>query len=190
MTAVCNERRQFFRKLTGMVALGSSAPLLIKTAHASLNVEQAVKSLSFYNRHTGEKSSGVFCLNNTEQNDMLCLFDNTLRDHRQNESIQMDRQLYHMLHQIQQRLATNKEIHIISGFRSEKTNAMLASRSNGVAKKSLHMQGKAIDFAIPGVKLSHISDIAKSLKLGGVGYYPNSGFVHIDTGRVRSWSGS
>ncbi len=190
MTAVCKDRRQFFRQLTGMVALGSSAPLFSKTAHAAINTDQGYKSLSLYNRHTDEKVSGIFSFNDIEQEDMLSLFDKNLRDHRQNEIITMDRKLYHMLHEIQQRLVTDKPIHIISGFRSEKTNSMLANRSNGVAKKSFHMQGKAIDFAIPGVKLSQVRDAAKSLKMGGVGYYPNSGFIHIDTAWVRSWNGS
>lgn len=189
MTAVCKERRQFFRKISGMVALGSTASLFGKTAHASINNEQAFKSLAFYNRHTGETVSGVFSANNIDQEDMLGLFDKNLRDHRQNEILTMDRKLYHMLHEIQQHLATDKPIHIISGFRSEKTNAMLANRSNGVAKKSFHMQGKAIDFAIPGIELSRVRDAAKALKMGGVGYYPHSGFIHIDTAWVRSWNG-
>ncbi len=186
MGLVCSNRRQFFRKVSGVVALGATTPLISTTAHASLG-QDTVKQLALYNRHTGERCQGIYWANNNFQNDVVNSFEHNLRDHRQDESAPMDRRLYDFLHNIQQRLATDKEIHIISGFRSEKTNAMLAKRSSGVAKKSFHMKGMAIDFAIPGVDLELIRDTAKSLKLGGVGYYPNSGFVHIDTGWVRSW---
>ncbi|WP_068546925.1 DUF882 domain-containing protein [Thalassotalea crassostreae] len=187
MSLVCHNRRQFFRKVGGAVALGASAPLLINNAHASMNMDTSVKRLALYNRHTGERAEGVFWANGTYQNDVIKSFEKNLRDHRQNEVAAMDRRLFQFLHKIQQRLVTDKEIHIISGYRSPKTNAMLAGRSNGVAKKSFHMKGQAIDFAIPGIDLALIRDTAKSLKLGGVGYYPNSGFVHIDTAWVRSW---
>ncbi|KGJ87523.1 DUF882 domain-containing protein [Thalassotalea sp. ND16A] len=187
MSLVCNHRRQFFRKFSGVVAIGATAPLISQTAHAELNEDRNNKRLSLYNRHTGERVKGVFSANGVLQQDVLNSFQHNLRDHRQNESVKMDIRLFDFLDQIQRRLGSDKEIHIISAFRSEKTNAMLASRSSAVAKKSFHMKGMAIDFAIPGIELKLIRDTAKSLKLGGVGYYPNSGFVHIDTGWVRSW---
>lgn len=183
----CLQRRQFFRKVSGLVAIGASAPLMINKAHASLNVEPELKRLAFYNRHTGERASGIYFANGTYQTDVIKSFNKNLRDHRQNELAKMDPKLFDFLHKIQQRLVTDKEIHIISGYRSPKTNQMLAGQSTKVAKKSFHMQGKAIDFAIPGIDLKLVRDTAKSLKLGGVGYYPNSGFVHIDTAWVRSW---
>jgi uncharacterized protein YcbK (DUF882 family) len=77
--------------------------------------------------------------------------------------------------------------HVISGYRSPKTNAALHQNSSGVAKKSLHMQGKAIDIRLPGRKLHDLRKAALDLQLGGVGYYSKSDFVHIDTGRVRHW---
>ncbi|WNC71104.1 DUF882 domain-containing protein [Thalassotalea psychrophila] len=187
MGLVCRNRRQFFRKVTGVVAIGATAPMFSKTAHASLNNDQSIRRLALYNRHTGERTQGVFYANGVFQNDVLKAFDQNLRDHRQNEAAPMDRRLFNFLHQIQQRLGTDNEIHIISGYRSPKTNAMLAGQSTKVAKKSFHMKGMAIDFAIPGIDLKLVRDTAKSLKLGGVGYYPNSGFVHIDTAWVRSW---
>ena len=76
---------------------------------------------------------------------------------------------------------------VISGYRSPKTNAMLNSKSNGVAKRSLHMQGRAIDIRLPGVELKHLRQAALNLKAGGVGYYPRSNFIHVDTGRTRFW---
>lgn len=186
MGLACGNRRQFFRQISAVVALGATAPLVATKAHASLG-QKSVRRLALYNRHTDERVQGVYWANDSFQTDVVNAFEHNLRDHRQNEAAPMDRRLYDFLHQIQQRLVTDKEIHIISGFRSEKTNNMLASRSNGVAKKSFHMKGMAIDFTIPGIDLALIRDTAKSLKLGGVGYYPNSGFIHIDTGWVRSW---
>ena len=80
-------------------------------------------------------------------------------------------------------------MYIISGYRSPKTNAALRNGSSGVAKKSLHMQGRAIDLRIPGVSHKELHRAALELRSGGVGYYPDSGFVHLDTGRVRRWQG-
>ena len=81
----------------------------------------------------------------------------------------------------------DKPFEVISGYRSPKTNAALASNSSGVAKRSLHMQGMAVDVGLPGMKLAHLRDAAKSLQAGGVGYYPKSNFIHVDTGNVRYW---
>ncbi|QBY05343.1 DUF882 domain-containing protein [Thalassotalea sp. HSM 43] len=187
MSLVCSQRRQFFKKASGMIALGATVPLFSGKAYASLPVTNEVKRLSLYNRHTGERVQGIFYANGSYQSDVMTAFNHNLRDHRQDESARMDPKLFEFLHKIQEYLATDKEIHIISGYRSPKTNAMLAKRSGGVAKKSFHMKGKAIDFAIPGIELSRVRDAAKALKLGGVGYYPGSGFVHIDTAWVRSW---
>lgn len=99
----------------------------------------------------------------------------------------MDKRLFDQISQIQKLIGTESEVIVISGYRSPVTNASLRSGSTGVAKKSLHMEGKAIDFRLDGVKLSTVRDAAISLKAGGVGYYPGSNFVHIDTGAVRSW---
>jgi len=87
-------------------------------------------------------------------------------------------------------LETDQPFHIISGYRSPQTNALLRERggaSTGVASHSLHMVGQAIDIRVPGVTLDHLRDAAKSLKIGGVGFYPDLNFVHVDVGRVRYW---
>ena len=99
----------------------------------------------------------------------------------------MDRRLFDQISQIQKLIGTEAEVIVISGYRSPATNASLRNGSSRVAKKSMHMEGKAIDFRLDGVKLSTVRDAALSLKAGGVGYYPRSNFVHIDTGAVRSW---
>jgi uncharacterized protein YcbK (DUF882 family) len=110
-----------------------------------------------------------------------------LRDHRTGDTVQMDRELLDLLYSLQHKVESKKEFQVISGYRSPKTNAMLRSKSSGVAKKSLHMQGKAIDIRLPGTSLKNLRKAAVALKSGGVGYYPNSNFVHVDTGRVRYW---
>jgi uncharacterized protein YcbK (DUF882 family) len=110
-----------------------------------------------------------------------------LRDFRTGDIEVIDPQLLVLLHKISQRIGKDEPFDVISGYRSPKTNARLASNSNGVAKHSLHMQGMAVDICLPGMKLAHLRDAAKSLKAGGVGYYPKSNFIHIDTGKVRYW---
>ena len=102
----------------------------------------------------------------------------------------MDPQLFDLLHRVQTLLGSKsvRSFEVISGYRCPETNSHLRnSRGGGVAKRSLHMEGKAIDVRLPGVPLAELRDAALSLAAGGVGYYPSEQFVHIDTGRVRSW---
>ena len=102
----------------------------------------------------------------------------------------IDPKLLDLLHELSGTLETDTPFHIISGYRSPVTNASLRTKGGahtGVATQSLHMVGKAIDIRVPGVKLDDLRGAARSLKLGGVGYYPSSNFVHVDTGRVRFW---
>ena len=100
----------------------------------------------------------------------------------------IDPQVFDLMHGVQQALGTERVFEIISGYRCPATNDKLRStRGGGVAKKSLHMEGRAIDVRLPGVPLGELRDAALSLRGGGVGYYASSQFVHLDTGRVRSW---
>ncbi|TKB45116.1 DUF882 domain-containing protein [Thalassotalea mangrovi] len=186
MSIVSKNRRNFIRNLSGIAVLGATAPLFTTKAYANI-LSGHGKALKFYNRHTQERVQGVFWQNGQYNKQVLASFDHHLRDHRQQEVAALDPKLFDFIHAICEQLGIDKEIHIISGYRSPKTNAMLASKSTGVAKKSYHMRGMAIDFAIPGVDLALLRDTAKALRLGGVGYYPESGFIHLDTGRVRSW---
>jgi uncharacterized protein YcbK (DUF882 family) len=113
-----------------------------------------------------------------------------LRDFRVNQVKPIDPELLDVLFELNGTLATAQPFHVISGYRSPQTNNMLHERGgakSGVATHSLHMEGKAIDIRVPGVQLEHLRDAAKSLKAGGVGFYPGSNFVHVDTGRVRYW---
>ncbi|WP_394175192.1 DUF882 domain-containing protein [Thalassotalea litorea] len=186
MSIVSKNRRKFIRNLGGVAILGASAPLMSTKAYANI-LSGNGKALRFYNRHTQERVQGVFWQSGQYNKQVLESFDHHLRDHRQQEVASLDPKLFDFMHAICEKLGIDKEIHIISGYRSPKTNAMLATQSNGVAKKSYHMRGMALDFAIPGEDLARLRDTAKALRLGGVGYYPDSGFIHIDTGRVRSW---
>lgn len=111
-----------------------------------------------------------------------------LRDHRSGDVHEIDRDLLDQLASLQRLLEVGKRpFHVISGYRSPKANAILAARSGGVATKSLHQQGRAIDVRMPGVELRALHRAALSMQAGGVGYYARSNFVHLDTGRVRRW---
>ncbi len=113
--------------------------------------------------------------------------DIILRDFRTGEVESIDRNLLDCLQLLQQNLEVVEEFHVISGYRSAETNQTLARMSGGVAKKSLHMRGMAIDIRIPGIQLTRLQTAAAALKMGGVGFYPKPDFVHIDVGRVRYW---
>lgn len=148
---------------------------------------KGIRSLGFHNLHTGERGQGSYWVDGDYQKEILTDFSHILRDHRRNESAPMDKRLYDLLFKLKESLNVEQDFNVISGYRSPKTNEMLASKSSGVAKKSYHMKGMAMDIAIPDVKLSHLRDAAIELKLGGVGYYARSGFIHVDTGPVRNW---
>jgi len=182
MTVECLTRRQLLLGLSGAAVV----TLLPNTAQASRSTH-GVKDLGFYNLHTGERSQGSFWVDGQYQSDKLTEFNQVLRDHRQNLVAPMDKRLFEYLYKLQATLDNHAEIHVISAYRSPKTNQMLASRSNGVAKKSFHMKGMAMDIALPGVTTKQLRDAAVSLKLGGVGFYPRDGFVHLDCGPVRRW---
>jgi uncharacterized protein YcbK (DUF882 family) len=143
--------------------------------------------LAFYNLHTGESLETRM----GEQGEFSpqCLRDvnHLLRDHRTDEVIDIDKQLLTLLCDLKQLLGTSKPFHVISGYRSPKTNDLLSQKSSGVARKSLHMQGKAIDIRIPGVSIKQLQKGAQTLRVGGVGLYSQSDFVHVDVGRVRYW---
>ena len=119
--------------------------------------------------------------------DALAELNYILRDHRVQEIKEIDRNLLDLLCTLKNRLGTSKPFHVISGYRSPKTNEIMRKNNKGIAKKSLHMTGHAVDIRLPSCSLSSLRHEALKLKGGGVGYYPRSNFIHIDTGRVRSW---
>lgn len=162
--------------------------VLSNLAYAQSSSPSAVqKSLSFYNLHTEEHLTTIYWIDGKYQSDALRAIEYIFRDHRTGDTHTVDPKLLDILHTLQTRLETTQAFHIISAYRSIKTNTMLANRSQAVAKKSLHMQGQAIDIRLPAYNLSTVRDTALSMRMGGVGYYPESNFIHLDTGRVRSW---
>jgi uncharacterized protein YcbK (DUF882 family) len=110
-----------------------------------------------------------------------------LRDHRTGDVHTMDKSLLDLLYLLQTKTGRKDKFHIISGYRSPATNSMLNARSAGVAKRSYHMQGKAVDIRLPGYDLKKLHQAALTLKAGGVGCYPSSNFIHVDVGPARSW---
>lgn len=145
------------------------------------------RELKFYHLHTGEKLSVEYHDGHSYQMDALAEVNRYLRDFRTGEVHDIDPQLLDALHDLRDSVGKNGTFEIISGYRSPKTNAALRERSKRVAKRSLHMQGKAMDVRLPGVDTLTLRRAAMDLRRGGVGYYAKSNFVHIDTGRVRFW---
>lgn len=174
-------RRRFLASATGILGL-----LVAPRAFASPQAG-GERALNFYNLHTGESIRTTYWADGDYIPEQLTAIDHLLRDHRTNQVQMMDRELYDLLFALQQKIGRNGTYHVISGYRSPKTNAMLNNTTSGVAKRSLHTRGKAIDIRLPGTELKHLRQAALSLKAGGVGYYPKSNFIHVDTGRPRFW---
>jgi len=174
--------RRHFLKYSLSLGVGVvSAPVFARL------VPPGERTLAFYNTHTGERLRATFWAEGQYVPDELAAIDRLLRDHRSGDVAPIDRALFDMLHALGRRLGKNGEIHVISGYRSPATNAMLRRNGGGVARGSLHTRGKAIDIRLPGVALSDLRHAALTLRAGGVGYYPQSDFIHLDTGRVRRW---
>lgn len=147
----------------------------------------ASRALSFYHLHTGERLKITYWADGRHLPGALAEVDHILRDFRTGESRPIDPRLLDLLHRVRRSLDTPEPFHIISGYRSPNTNAMLAGNSSGVARRSLHLEGMAIDVRLPGRALRALHRAAVAQKAGGVGMYPKSDFVHMDVGRVRYW---
>jgi len=168
-----NQRRSFL-KSSAVLASVLGAPAVAKAKSVPAVVAAAAapgeRILRLYNTHTGETVRSVFWAEGQFIPDALQDINKLLRDHR-----------------VSAKFGDHPTIHIISGYRSPETNAKLHANTSGVAKHSLHMDGKAIDVRIPGKDLAKLHRVAMAEKGGGVGYYPDSQFVHMDVGRVRYW---
>ena len=154
---------------------------------AGRNLLTIEKSLWLYNTHTGESLNTVYWAEGDYLPGALDDLNFILRDHRTGEIIPIDTQLLDLLHALSERLCARHPFHIISGYRSQATNDLLRRRGRGVAKNSLHIQGKAVDIRLPGCDLPMLRECAMGFRGGGVGYYPRPNFVHVDIGRVRYW---
>ncbi len=147
------------------------------------------RTLKIYFVHTGEKAEVVYKRNGRYDQAGLRKLSMLIRDFRRNEPTKMDPRLFDLVWSVYKGVGARDYIHVVSGYRSPTTNSMLRSRSKGVAKRSQHMLGKAMDFYIPGVSLKKLRETGMKMQVGGVGYYPRSGspFVHMDVGNVRHW---
>jgi len=182
---ICAQRRRLLRGMVGGVA-ALAAPGL---ANAARVVPSKQRSLSFVHTHTGEEVSLVYKVGERFLPRSMASIAHLMRDFRSGDVHPIDPQLLDVLWKVQHNLKNSNPFEIISAYRSPKTNMMLRNRSthSGVAEKSMHLTGQAIDIRLPGSALSDVRDAAKELKRGGVGYYSGSDFVHVDTGRVRAW---
>lgn len=145
------------------------------------------KELELYNINTGEKISVVFWADGDYIPQALAELDRFMRDWRKDAVISMDPDLYNLVYELSQATEPDEPVHLISGHRSKKTNDALRAIGRKTAKKSQHVLGKAADIRIPGVRTQELREEALDMKVGGVGFYPKDGFVHVDTGRVRQW---
>lgn len=148
--------------------------------------DRRVRLLDLVHTHTGEELSLPWLVGGAEPR-ALQQVNHFLRDFRNGEEHPIDPALLDLLSALQGRLGPTEPFHVISGYRSPATNEMLRRTRGGQARNSLHLQGKAVDIRVPGVPLARLRDAGLALGRGGVGYYPRSDFVHLDTGRVRRW---
>ena len=160
-------------------------------AAAATGASAETRSLKLYHLHTHEKAEIVYKRNGRYDPEGLRKINIILRDWRRNEPTKMDPRLLDLVWEAYRESGATDYIQVVCGYRSPSTNSMLRSRSRGVAEKSQHMLGKAMDFYIPGVPLKKLRNIGLKMQGGGVGYYPTSGspFVHMDVGNVRHWPG-
>ena len=186
LPAAASSRRRFLTGLAAGAAALTTTTVLPSLAFAA-KAMPSTRSLAFRSLHTGEEVAATYVRGGILEAEGLNKLNHVLRDWRSGEVWEMDRQLLDLLFALRQRMDSEAPFHLISAYRSPKTNAKLASKSNGVAKRSLHMRGMAVDVSLPGRDLKALHQAALSLKGGGVGLYTKSGFLHLDTGRVRRW---
>jgi uncharacterized protein YcbK (DUF882 family) len=179
-----DEPRGARRRFLKHSAIAAVLPLT-RQAHAS--VAPGGRELAMVHTHTRERLAIVYAIQDAYRPDALALLNRFLRDHYSGAVAPIDPRLFDLLHQVSRLVGGTQPFEVISGYRSAVTNETLrTTRGGGVARHSLHVEGRAIDVRLPGVALADLRDAAASLKAGGVGYYPGQ-FVHIDTGRTRRW---
>jgi uncharacterized protein YcbK (DUF882 family) len=175
--------------LVGLAAfLTLCSPSTAKAASAATATESAPYRLRLYHLHTGEHLDVVYRVGNQYLPDRIAQLDHFLRDYRTGDVKDYDIKEFDLLHDLLVKLGRpDTEIDIVCGYRTPWSNSYLRERGHGVALHSQHMEAKAIDIRIPGVSTATVRDAALSLRRGGVGYYAQSDFVHVDVGPVRHW---
>jgi uncharacterized protein YcbK (DUF882 family) len=179
-----SSRRHFLRHAASLAASGTlpafSAPARATAAGA--------RGLAMVHTHTREQIDLVYAVDERYVPEALGSLNHFLRDHYTGAISVIDPRVFELLYQVQQALGSGGSFEVISGYRCAATNTLLReTRGGGVAKHSLHMEGRAIDVRLPGVPLAELRDAASSLRGGGVGFYAREQFVHLDTGSVRTW---
>ncbi|ARN84530.1 YcbK family protein [Candidatus Nucleicultrix amoebiphila] len=168
-------RRQFLVGTSATMATSLVTPSIAKA-------QTPVKALSLYNTHTGEFFKEAYCEHGCYIKESIAKINHIMRDWRTNEITQMDVKLIDLLHHLHQKIGNNKPFEIISAYRCPRTNSMLREAGNHVAKNSFHLKGQAIDIQMSGFNLQYLRDAAYQTNAKGVGYYPSSGFIHVDVG--------
>jgi uncharacterized protein YcbK (DUF882 family) len=177
-----SRRRDFLRQAAASLLAGLPAAAA-RTATAQH------RRLVLLNTHTRETLDSTYWRDGRHLPTELGRLDWVFRDHRTGSVTPIDVRLFDLLHELARDAGVEARYQIISGYRTPATNAMLAARSDGVSQRSLHMAGRAIDVRLEGVALASFRDLALAKRAGGVGFYSRSNFLHLDVGRVRSWSG-
>ncbi|ANP47648.1 DUF882 domain-containing protein [Candidatus Viadribacter manganicus] len=186
-------RRTFLQAAGGAVfnaaLVGAIGANMIPPAYATQPspAPTQARQLSFLNTHTGDTFVGAYWERGDYVTDAMSAINQVMRDHRSGEVHAIDPRLLDQLHTLKGLVGASSPFQIISGYRSPVTNAALHEQSSGVATRSLHMEGRAIDIRVRGVELPRLRDAALGMSAGGVGYYEASDFIHVDTGRVRRW---
>ncbi|MFY9287572.1 MAG: DUF882 domain-containing protein [Alphaproteobacteria bacterium] len=175
-------RRQFLQMGLATVACGIATPAL-----AAMPRVKGIRSLSFYNLHTDERLRVDYWKNGGYDRAALAKLNHIMRDHYSGDATQMSVKLIDFLYDLQRKLGNDRAIEIVSAYRSPKTNLHMASLSDGVAKNSYHTKGMAMDIRISGASLRQVQNAALTMRRGGVGYYADSKFVHVDVGPLRRW---
>jgi len=178
------ERRRFLRH-SAHLAAATTLPLLSTRARA---IVSGARRLTLSHTHTQERIDVVFAIDDRYEPAALAQLNRFLRDHYTGDIGTIDPRVFDQLHRVRQALGSTAAFDVISGYRCPATNNTLReTRGGGVARHSLHMEGRAIDVRLPGAALADLRDAALSLRAGGVGFYPREQFVHLDTGRLRTW---
>ncbi len=175
------QRRKIMCAALGLSSVPFGSVIASETTYPEL-------TLSLYNLHTTENYKRAFWVAGAYDEDALAELNHFMRDHRTNDVKTIDPRLLSVLYLVSQKVGNpSQPFSVISGYRSEETNRKLALNNSGVAKNSYHIKGQAIDIRKPGTETNHLRDAGLALRVGGVGYYEKSSFVHLDTGPHRTW---
>jgi uncharacterized protein YcbK (DUF882 family) len=187
--------RRAFLRASSIVAVSAASsfavPALAKVAAPAVIGMKDIdcRTLVLNNLYSGEKLKSDYWVDGGYVPGELARLNKLLRDFRTSEVYAIDPKLLDFVHLLGDTVDARSGFEIICGYRSPATNEWLRKESSGVAEHSLHMKGQAIDLCVPGRPLKKVHEAALNLRLGGVGYYPDSDFIHVDTGRVRRWMG-